>query len=246
MNDFSRGMLYLLKGVNALFTKGLKRFILLPLLFNFILFSGLFYVIYHYLFPYSVEAINQLPAWLHFLQSIFFIIFFISFFLLSLSVFTVIFSVIAAPFYGLLAEKAQALLFKSTTPAVSFATVAWRSIKRQGQFLLYYFPRFFGMCVLFFVPFIQPIYPFLWFAFNAWMLSIQCQDFVMDNNLIDFKPMKDKLQQKKWVTLGFGSMINFGCAIPILNILTIPAAVIGSVILYKNEMNKHAKKVIVR
>lgn len=84
ISDFTRGMFYLLKGVQALFTKGLKRFILLPLLFNFLLFSGLFYVIYHYLFPYSVEYLNQFPTWLHFLQGVFFILFFASFFLISL------------------------------------------------------------------------------------------------------------------------------------------------------------------
>lgn len=225
MNDFTRGMSYLIKGGKALFTQGLKRFILLPILFNFIFFSGLFYVIYHYLFPYSNEYINQLPTWLHFLNSVFFILFFISFFLISLSVFTVIFNVVAAPFYGLLAERAQALLFKSTTPPLSLTAVAWRSIKRQGQFLLYYFPRFIAMCLLFFVPVIQPIYPLLWFVFNAWMLSLQCQDFVMDNNLIDFKPMKDKLQHKKWLTLGFGSLINITSVVPILNIIIMPAAV---------------------
>ena len=39
------------------------------------------------------------------------------------------------------------------------------------------------MGLLFFVPFIHPFYPFLWFIFNAWMLNLQYQDFVMDNNL---------------------------------------------------------------
>lgn len=238
MSEFTQGMLYLLKGVQALLTPGLKRFILLPLLFNLILFSGLFFVIYHYLFPYSVEYINQFPAWLHFLQGVFFILFFASFFLISLSTFTVVFNVVAAPFNGLLAEKAQILLFGSSIPSLLFTAIAWRSIKRQGQFLMYYFPRFIAMCLLLFVPFIQPIFPLLWFLFNAWMLSIQYQDFVMDNNLIDFKPMKEKLQKKKWLTLGFGSLINVTSFVPVLNMIIMPAAVIGAVILYKNEFNK--------
>lgn len=243
LSDLGRGMLYLFRGVQALLTKGLKRFVLLPLLFNFMLFTGLFFVINHFLFPYTVEYINQLPTWLHFLHDVLFVFFFISFFLLSLSMFTILFNVIAAPFNGLLAEKAQVLLFRSSIPSLSFADVAWRSIKRQGQFLAYYFPRFIGMCCLFFVPFVQPIYPLLWFIFNAWMLSMQYQDFVMDNNLVAFQPMKEKLQQKKWLALGFGSLINLTSFIPILNIIIMPAAVVGAVILYKIEMpNSNARR----
>lgn len=241
MNSFTRGMFYPIKGLRYLGTKGLKRYILLPILFNFILFAALFYFIHHYWLPYSDRYLNQLPSWLSFLHGVFFIVFLASFFLLFLSMFTVLFNVIAAPFNGLLAEKAQALFCHSHPPSSSFMSIAWRSVKRQGQFLMYFIPRFIGMCLLFFVPFIQPVYPMLWFLFNAWILSMQYHDFVMDNNLIDFKTMQEKLQQKRLLLLGFGSLINILSIVPLLNLIMMPAAVIGGVMSYQAEFKNKTR-----
>ncbi|MBA3536468.1 MAG: sulfate transporter CysZ, partial [Tatlockia sp.] len=204
MTDFLRGMFYLMSGFSHLFSKGLKRFILLPMMFNFLLFIGLFYLVYHYAFPYSHYYIDQLPSWLHFLSGLFLVIFAISFFLLFLSMFTVLFNLVAAPFNGLLAEKAQILLYQSKIPSLSLTEITMRTIKRQMQFLKYVIPRFLGMIILFFVPFIHLIYPFLWFLFSAWILSIQYQDFVMDNNLINFQEMRLKIKEKSMLSLGFG------------------------------------------
>ncbi|MCE3044229.1 sulfate transporter CysZ [Legionella sp. 16cNR16C] len=232
MNDFFLGMMYLSMGFRGLLTKGLKRFVILPVLFNFLLFSGLFFLLYHYLFPYAYYYLDQLPAWLHFLNVLFLIIFCISFFLLFLSMFTVFFNIIAAPFNGLLAEKAQLLLYGRTIPGLSFKDIVFRTIKRQVQFLAYFLPRFLGMCLLFFVPVIHPVYPFLWFWFNAWMLSVQYQDFAMDNNLVDFKEMRQKMRGNRLLSLGFGFSINLASFIPLLNLFSMPAAVIGGVMLF--------------
>ncbi len=238
MDKFFQGMNYLLRGMKCLFLPGVKRFVVLPILFNFMLFSTLFYFIYHYVSIYSQMYMANLPWWLSFLHDIFLIVFVISFFLLFLSMFTVIFNLIAAPFNGLLAEKAQAILYRSTIPSLPFSTIVWRSIKRQGQFLWYFFPRFVAMCLLFFVPFIHPVYPFLWFFFNAWMLSVQYQDFAMDNNLVGFHDMRKKIENNKLNAFGFGTVVNLASFIPILNIFTMPAAVIGGVILYRESNQK--------
>ncbi len=235
MNDFAKGMTFLILGIRHLFTPGLKRFVLLPILFNFLLFVGLFYLLYHYAFPYSHFYINQLPSWLHFLSGLILAILAISFFLLFLSMFTVLFNLVAAPFNGLLAEKAQLLLYKTKIPSLSLTDITIRTIKRQLQFLGFFIPRFIGMIILFFVPFIHPLYPFLWFWFTAWILSIQYQDFAMDNNLVSFKAMRLKIKEKSMMSLGFGSFINLLSFIPVLNLITLPAAVIGGVLLYCEE-----------
>ncbi|AWN73654.1 sulfate transporter CysZ [Legionella anisa] len=237
MKDFFHGMSYMLRGIRHLFTRGLKRFVLLPLAINFIMFAGLFYLMYHYLLPYAYHYLDKLPSWLSFLSSIFFIIFILSFFLMFLSLFTVFFNLVAAPLNGLLAEKTQNLLFGSAVPSLSFYKIVLRSIKRQIEFLGYFLPRFLVIAVLFFVPFLQPIYPFLWFLFNAWILSIQYQDFAMDNNLIRFKEARKKVASNKMYSFGLGFSINLVSFIPILNILTMPAAVIGSTMLYC-DLNK--------
>jgi len=230
---------YLIEGVRRLSTKGLKRFIILPILFNLILFSALFYSVYHYLFPYAQIYINQLPAWLGFMSGVLFVVFILSCFLIFLSAFTVVFNLLAAPFNGFLAEKAQYIFYNEVIPSLSFSTIAIRSIKRQGHFILYFIPRFLCMCILFFIPFLHPVFPFIWFAFNAWILSVQYQDFAMDNNLVSFSEMKRKIAKNKAQTFGFGSLVHIISFIPLLNIFIMPAAVIGGVLMYCGERNRN-------
>ncbi|KTC89633.1 sulfate transporter CysZ [Fluoribacter dumoffii] len=232
MRNFFLGMLYPLKGIKYLLTPGLKRFILLPLAFNLMMFVGLFYLVQHFVLPYAYYYLDKLPSWLSFLSSVLFIIFVLSYFLMFLSLFTVFFNLAAAPFNGLLSERTQNLLFQSTIPPIPFHKMVIRSIKRQGEFLGYFLPRFLIMGILFFIPLLQPIYPFLWFLFNAWILSIQYQDFAMDNNLVSFKDMRRKVAGNKMRSLGFGFSINLISFIPLLNLLTMPTAVIAGTLLY--------------
>lgn len=177
MRNFFLGMLYPLKGIKYLLTPGLKRFILLPLAFNLMMFVGLFYLVQHFVLPYAYYYLDKLPSWLSFLSSVLFIIFVLSYFLMFLSLFTVFFNLAAAPFNGLLSERTQNLLFQSTIPPIPFHKMVIRSIKRQGEFLGYFLPRFLIMGILFFIPLLQPIYPFYGFflmpgylAFNTRIL----------------------------------------------------------------------------
>ena len=232
MLNFFKGMTYFVTGLKHLFTPGLKRFIILPIAFNCLLFSGLFYLGYYYGLPYASYYVDKLPSWLSFLSGVLIVAFIIVFILLFLAMFTVMFNVIAAPFNGLLAEKVQKLLYGKPVPAVPFAVMAIRAFKRQGQFLRYFLPRFLGMCILFFIPLIQPVFPFVWFAFTAWMLSMQFQDLPLDNNLTSFSEMQKLVKKNKMRSLGFGSAINLASFIPFLNVFIMPAAVIGSTMLY--------------
>lgn len=232
MINFIHGMSYYLRGLRTLRTPGLKRFIIIPIAFNCILFSGLFYLAYHYLLPYAYHYMDKLPHWLSFLSTVLVILFVIVFLLLFLAMFTVMFNVFAAPFNGLLAEKVQKIVYGRSVPPVAFSTMAIRSLKRQAKFLRYFIPRFLGMGILFFVPFIQPIFPVIWFLFTAWMLSMQFQDIPQDNNLVGFEEMKEDVKTNRMRSLGFGSAISLGSFIPFFNLLTMSAAVIGSTLLY--------------
>lgn len=235
--------MYVLQGFRCIFSKGLKRFILLPILFNILLFFSTFYLIYHYFMPYFHHYIAMLPSWMGFLSAVVFVAFLLAFFFLFFSMFTVLFSLAAAPFFGLLSEKAQNLFCHSNIPSLPLRDIAWRTIKRQTQFLGYFLPRFLAMLLLFFLPFIHPFYPFLWFCFATWILSMQYQDFVMDNNLVGFKEMRAKMQGRGLLSLGFGFIVNVLSFLPVINLLLMPAAVVGGTLLYCNEF--HKKRVII-
>lgn len=232
MKAFWAGISCFFLGLKSLNQQGLRRFVLLPLFFNFLLYSGIAYLSYHYLFSFTDYYIKQLPHWLSFLSGVFTLLFFLLFVLLFLSTFSIVANLFAAPFNGLLAEKAQRLLTAKTLSERPFGTMVAQSIKRQGQFIFYYVPRFIGLCLLFLIPPFHPFLPFLWFIFNAWMLSMQYQDFAMDNNLIDFNTMRKQIKMSKSLSLGFGSMISLLSFVPFLNILIMPAAVIGGTLMW--------------
>ncbi|WP_419419687.1 sulfate transporter CysZ [Legionella sp. D16C41] len=246
MIKFTTGMSYLLLGMTHLPTRGLKRFVVLPIIFNLFVFVGLFYLLYHYFFPLSHYYINQLPTWLSFLNSVIMIFFILSFFLFFLTTFTIVFNLIAAPFNGLLAERAQYLLRNQMIPELTFAEITIRTIKRQLQFISYFLPRFFGMCCLFFIPFIHPFFPFLWFAFNSWVLSMQYQDYAMDNNLVDFRTMRQLMAHNKEESLGFGFLINLISFVPILNIISMPAGVIGGVLMFCDRHSQQLPPILIK
>lgn len=241
MFNFFEGMHYFIRGFKQLLTPGLRRFIIIPMLFNLILFIGLFYLGYHYVLPYTYHYIDKLPSWLSFLNHILLVLFVLGFALIFFVMFTVVFNAIAAPFNGLLAEKVQKLLYSRAIPPIAFANMTVRTLKRQGQFLKYFIPRFLTMAILFFIPFIQPIFPLMWFLFTAWMLSMQFQDLAFDNNLINFYDMQSVIRANKMRSLGLGSAINLIGFIPILNIVIMPAAVIGSTMLFC-ETNPEVKR----
>lgn len=137
-----------------------------------------------------------------------------------------------------MAERAQILLKKEPIPERGFGQVLIQTLKRQWQFIKYYVPRLVLMCILFFIPILHPLLAFLWFLFNAWMLSMQYQDFVMDNNLVDFKTMRNMMKDRKSLSLGFGISISLFSFIPFVNFLIMPAAVVGGVFLFYDYPQK--------
>jgi CysZ protein len=243
MSNLLLGARYLILGLGRLTTPGLKRYIILPILFNIIVLAFLLFLFYYYIFGYSHYLTEHLPPWLDFFSSIVFIILIISAVFLLLSLFMVLLNIIAAPFNGLLAEKTQTIFYDQQINSQPFLKVAVRSLRRQFQFLGYFFLRLLGMGILFLVPFIHPFYPFLWFLFTAWMLSVQYQDFVMDNNLHNFQEMLEKIRLRRSLSLGFGVAIHLLSFIPLLNIFIMPAAVIGSVMMYCDE-NKNSLLIV--
>ncbi|WED44025.1 sulfate transporter CysZ [Legionella cardiaca] len=232
MRDFFSGMYYFLLGFKKLNTQGLRSLVILPILFNLLIYGGIAYLGYHFLSPLAHYYVDKLPSWLSFLSGVFTLLFFLLFILFFLTTFSVLANICAAPFNGLLAERAQKLLKKEPVPERGFGAVVVQTIKRQGQFIVYYIPRLVLMCLLFLIPPLHPVLPFLWFLFNAWILSVQYQDFAMDNNLVDFKTMRKMINNKKSLTLGFGSTISLLSFIPLINLFIMPAAVIGGTFLF--------------
>ena len=233
---------YFFRGLKMLWHPQLRLFIIIPVLINMILLILLLTTSVHYFNVLALWLLHFLPSWLAWLSWLLWLLFIITSIVIFAYLFTVISNIIAAPFNGLLAEKVQILV----TGEISNQPTTWqatakdipRSIARAGKTFLYYLPRALVCFMLLFVPLLQMIVPIIWFIFNAWMMSIQYLDYPMDNNKISFHDMLKKLSQKRLANLSFGCCVLLATMIPILNLVIMPAAVIGATIFWLEQYQK--------
>ena len=184
----SQGFQYFLSGFNLINTKGLKRFVLIPLLINVLLFGGSLFFIYNWLTQGFAYLNELLPTWLSWLEWLLWPIAIFTILFSYTSVFSIITNFIAAPFNGLLSEKVELHLTGKAInddKLLDTVTDVPRMITREGTKLVYYLPKAIGFfLLLWFLPIFGQI---LWGLFTCWMFSVQYQDFAFDNHKIHFR-----------------------------------------------------------
>jgi len=95
---------YLLKGMRLIMQPGLRRFVLLPLLINILVFSA---AIWYGISPFEsflVRMESQIPSWLHWLDWVLWPLFVLVLAILVFYSFTLVANLLASPFNSLLAE----------------------------------------------------------------------------------------------------------------------------------------------
>lgn len=231
MNHPFDGVRYFLSGFSLIAKPGLRRFIILPLLINIVIFVGLFFLAQHFMSELNAWIIHLLPSWLQWLGIVVWLLFFIGFLLVAMFTFVALGNVIAAPFNSFLAEKVELYLTGALPPQQSI----WQSVKtiphslgRQLAVVFYYVPRVLLLFILFFVPVLQMFAPVGWFLFNAWFMTLTYLDYPTDNHRVSFKDMRLWLEGNRFVALGFGVSVLLALMIPGINLLVMPAAVAGA------------------
>jgi CysZ protein len=232
----------LFDGFRLITKPGIKRYVVIPLLINTGLFIGLFFVAKHFFHQLSIFIMGLLPPWLQWLHHILWIIFFIGFLLIILYTFVTIANIIAAPFNSLLAEKVKIYITGHTPEDKSFKDFINdipRTIARQFAILGYFIPRAVVFLLLFFIPVAQIIAPFVWFLFNAWLMTLQYVDYPCDNERVSFADMRNMLEQKRMLSLSFGIGTLVLLMIPFLNFIVMPAAVAGATSFWLKEFHQN-------
>ena len=233
------GAHYFIRGFQMLNRRGIRRYVVIPLIINLILFAVFLWLGVHYFAELTHWIGNLLPTWLRWLNWLLWILFVISFFIILVYTFTIFANIIGAPFNAFLSEKVEKLETGVTAVTEGGWSIIYkdipRAIKRQGQFILYYIPRAIVGLILFFIPFVQVVAGPLWFLFNGWMITVQYMDYPMDNHRISFPNIRHLLNQKRVTNLSFGCLVMFATMIPVVNFFVMPAAVIGATLLWVEE-----------
>ncbi|TAL51180.1 MAG: sulfate transporter CysZ [Methylovulum sp.] len=220
---------YFLQGLKLLASPELRSFLIIPVLINLALYSVALVLGYYYM----NDLINSfIPGWLQWLDWILWPLFFICFFIAGFFTFTVIANIIAAPFYGKLAAKTLAVITgqAAATAEQPIAKVMAAEFKRVA----YLATRALPLLVLFVIPGLNVIAPFLWALFGAWGMALEYMAYPLENEGVLFSEQKQFAKEIRLGALSFGGLTMVGLTLPVLNIVVAPAAVIGATI-YMHE-----------
>lgn len=241
MNSFLTGVHHLYRGFGLISTPGLRRYVIVPLLLNILVFIAFFLVLASGVARFDSWIATLMPAWLHWLGDFLWVLFFISYFLVFIYTFITIANLVCSPFNSVLSEKIALYLEERdsqshVTPPVKHTLVSLLS--RQLAILAYYVPRAIFMLILFFIPVIQVIAPLCWFLFNAWYVLLIYLDYPMDNCGASFREMRKFVTLYRSEALGLGISMLLASMIPIVNFFTIPASVAAATVFWLSHKKR--------
>ena len=233
------GALYLIEGLKLVLRPGLRRFVLLPLGINTLLFAALISLALRQFSTWVQALMPSLPSWLSFLEYLLWPLFVVVVLLMVFFTFTLLANMVAAPFNSFLAEKVEVVVRgEDNFPPFRWAelmAMVPRTLRREWRKLAYFLPRAIGLLLLSFIPVINVIAAPLWLLFGVWMMAIQYIDFPADNNQVSWDDMLAWIRARRRQSLGFGGVTYLALLIPGVNLLKMQAAVAGATLFWVRE-----------
>lgn len=240
------GVQYFARGFELIRRKGVRHFVIWPLLVNLILLTSASIWLFNKLLEWKDQFYNWAWGWVQWLLDhlgwliwpLLLVVIFIAVFYF----FAMIANWIAAPFNGLLSEAVERELTQDySEQPTSMKDVIKdlpRIFKREWHKFIYWLPRALVCLLLFLIPFVNFVAPVIWIIFSAWMMSIQYIDYPMDNHKVSFNSMLQRLKQRKMGPFGFGGMVMMFTMIPVVNLFVMPIAVAGATALFVDHYRK--------
>lgn len=226
------------EGFSLALSKECRAYIIFPIIANIVILFTLSYLTIHYVINDFITWIDSsLPSFLSFLSSIVFFIAVVFLILICSYLFSTVATIIASPFYGLLAQKVEEVktnkkLEDNMTIAELLLKETPRILKRELQKQWFFLPKALLLLVLALIPLINLIVPLLWVILTSYMAWLQYCDYSYDNHKITFKDMKKDLNYAFVPTLSLGFLTYMGLNVIILNILIPPVAVCSGTLFY--------------
>lgn len=231
-NPFT-GIGYFLRGFSLIRMQGIRRYVLIPFVINTLLFS--------FLIAFGIEQFSSLMAWLlppslDWLSWLLWPLFALAMSTVIFFTFILLGNLIAAPFNALLSEAVEARLRgkrpKERTDWQSILSKLWPTLLSEFIKIGYFIKRALPILILFVIPVLNIIAPFIWIIFSAWMLALEYADYPMGNHGILFEDQKLRVKEKPMTVLGFGGAALLMMMVPIINFLVMPSAVAGATVMW--------------
>ena len=239
-----RGAAYFVRGLGMLTQPGLRRFVLIPLIANIVLFGIMATLLWSYVDALVTFIEGVLPSWLEFLTWLLLPFIWVAGGLLTGYGSTLLVLLITSPFHALLAEKVEERVTGQAVPALEGMAAAFadipRSLLRELRKFTYYVPMALLVLVISFLPGLNVMAPLMWFLLGAWMMGLQFVDYPMDNHRLPFSDVRDACSAHRLTSMGFGGAVAFVSGIPLINFVVIPAAVIGATLFWCDDLRARA------
>ena len=249
MSQVTAALDYLKQGLSLAKSPGLRPYVIIPMVFNVLVFGGLYYFFGQWIggwvaglaagweFGGTWSFLN--PA-VDFLVGAAVVLVWIVLLGLFASVFTLGVQLIAAPFMGFLAEKVDFRVTGRPMPEESIAAMTVRVFKRELRKTWYWLWRavliLFVVLVIYFIPVVNVLASTVWFLWSGWLLGMQYIDFAADNRQVPFTVMLERLKTKRWMVLTFGSVVLGLTMLPLVNLVIMPVAVIAGTLIWVYEL----------
>ncbi len=245
MNNFFKGFSYAFSGFSWILRPKIRRFVYIPLAINIALFALAIGLLAKYAEGFVSDWVGQKSDWWGIFQWAYdivmpilqFVIYttllFVAYFL-----FSVVANLIAAPFNALLSKAVEQRL---TNETISYSEIPlskeiWITIKSEIIKLLRFAIFASLILLLLIVPVVNVLFPFIWFIFMAYALSLQYIDYPMANHGHFYADQRKALKQNRMQRLGFGTAANLLLFVPILNFIAMPVCVCGATLWWHKSL----------
>jgi CysZ protein len=235
--DSLRGLLLPLQSVRLLFRPGLRRYVLVPLGLNTLLFALAIYLAATQFEHFMDRWLPQL-AWLEFVRWLLWTLFAATFAVLVFFGFTLVANLLGAPFNALLAARVEQMLTGAPPPDAPtsiLGSIAPALAAELGK-ILYLLSRALPLLLLFLIPGLNLLAPVAWLAFGFWFLAVEYFDYPMGNH--DLRPgeQRRRLRARRLESLAFGAGVTLLMLIPVLQLAAMPAAVAAATRMWVDDL----------
>lgn len=238
-SSFLHGIECFLAGASLINQPGVRRFVVVPLLINTVLFSTVGWLLWSYL---SGIVDSMLPSWLDWLYWLIVPLFMTVVLAVVFYSFTLLGNIIAAPFYGQLAKAIEEQLTGKTLDSganesfmQSFLPMMGSELRKLGYYLIRAIP----LLLLSLIPGVNVITLPLWLAFSAWFLLFEYAGYTFENHDILFKQQKAIVKRTQLNGVAFGGICLVATTVPIVNLVAPAMAVAGAtkLLLERDELS---------
>jgi len=241
-NNPITGISYLFKALPLLTQKGIKSYVIIPLIINILFFSAGIYFGFAYFAEYMDKMLDTSGLWswvaaiVDLIKPLLYILFGMTLLVLIFYTFSIAANIIASPFNSLLAEATEKYLtgqsLNDSDGLKQIMKDLIPTIIMELRKLIYMILWSIPFLIILFVPVIGPI---IWFLFTAWMMSLQYMDYPMGNHKLKFGDQRALQAKQRLFSLGFGGVTMGASMIPFVNFIAMPTAVIAATMIWVDQ-----------